>query len=134
MDAPIGMLVKIAAVFVFEFENNLRSFVCQNPCQVLIIEETAGANRVFEVSLDGVRWVQRGVEAALHQARTTTLSKQSLHHNGDVQPRRSVMSVDCGKKTGATAAEDQKVGFDSFTGFDHPNSSSSFCFAAALTS
>ena len=66
-------------------------------------------NCVLEVAVEGIGWVEHGVVAALHHARTAALAEQPFDHNSDVEIGRLRLSMQRRHQPRAAGAEDEDV-------------------------
>src|SRR5205823_11566228 len=85
MDTAIGRAIKEAADAVLQLSDDTRCVGDQRPGELLIVDETAPANRVLEMRLERIGRVEHGVIAALHHPRAATLAEQPFRDDCDVQ-------------------------------------------------
>jgi hypothetical protein len=78
--ASIGCAIEQASHPVLEFAHDPRRLADERPREVLIIEKPAAADRILEVSLDGVVFAEHDVVAALDHPSAAALAEHALRN------------------------------------------------------
>ena len=123
MQRAIGVAVKEAAEFIFKLMDTLNSGCHQPPGEILIGQPFAADNGVHEVTLNGIRRVQRHIVATLHHPGAAAFADQSLDRQCGFKVGSRLLGMESGKQPCPAGADDQDVGVELFNRLGHQISS-----------